>query len=117
MVKNIILVFGLFTLITANSLCAQQSASMFDGKVPVIAGAVKNGSSLGAENQRIAVYETDIPLSGVIDYYRSFFIANNFMILGGDDPYGYNASVKKEELMFTIRIFALGERTIIQFIW
>jgi hypothetical protein len=86
--------------------------------IPIIEGArpVKEESPL-SPGISVAAYNVYKPLNDVISYYHDFLKGNNFLVIGGEERDGFNASVRKEDCMFTIRIYIDVNKTILQFVW
>ncbi|MBU0504218.1 MAG: hypothetical protein V1842_00835 [Candidatus Omnitrophota bacterium] len=86
--------------------------------VPIIEGARPAKEELNVSpGIRVAAYDVFKPLNDVISYYRDFLKGNNFLIIGGEERDGFNASARKEDCMFTIRIYIDVNKTILQFVW
>jgi hypothetical protein len=87
-------------------------------EVPLVQGAVISNTQGSAGSARIKVYSVERPLKEIIDFYEEYLRENGFQVIGGQGPEGFNAAVKKEKTMFTLRIFSERDtRTIIEFIW
>lgn len=118
--KNKILGLSLLLVfIQITSFLYADTLEIFGMQIPIIEGAkvVKDtaGKSLKA---KIANYITDKPLNEAVSFYKSFLKANGFLVIGGLEAQGgFNASVKKGNIQFSIHIYAEGGLTKIQFIW
>jgi len=87
-------------------------------KIPVIEGAVVSGwIENPAANVETVSYAVGKPLPEVVKFYELFFANNDFILFGGRESGSFNASVKKDQAMFTLRIYVSGSQTILQFIW
>ncbi|MBU1999230.1 MAG: hypothetical protein KKE64_07030, partial [Candidatus Omnitrophica bacterium] len=96
----------------------QQELDILGQKIPLPPGAVEVEKSMSrGSNARIVIYNIDEPPALVVEYYRQFFSNNQFMVIGGQDAGGYNVSVKKDKVMFTLRISPSGQNSLLQFIW
>jgi hypothetical protein len=84
--------------------------------LPLIEGAVDHGD-LGIDNANVETFATGKPLAEVVAFYSAYFKDNGFLLIGGEEAGGFNASVKKGDSMFTVKIFAEKGKTILQFIW
>lgn len=108
---------ALFIFIFATFLFAED-IEIAGLKIPLIEGAqLVKGEQRQRTQARIVTYTVDRPLSEVTGFYESFLKENGFIVMGGAEEGGFNASVKKDEVMFTLRIYSQGERTVLQFIW
>ncbi len=108
-----------FLLSIAVYLYAAEAINILGTEVPIVSGAVLKASQSPANlNAQMATYIVNKPLDEVVDFYKAFFAANNFLILGGAKEDGsFDAAAKKDKTQFSLRIFAENNSTIIQFIW
>lgn len=109
------LFLGIFIL---NYAYAQEAINIGQTQIPIMEGA-KSIQNTAAQPARasIVTYTMGQSLDSVIEFYESFFKNNAYLIIGGKKDAEYNVSLKKENVMFTLRIYASGGKTIIQFIW
>jgi len=115
--KTLIL-FLLFSLVLLTSLGEGYCLDVAGIDIPVMEGAVlAAGIPTKSVHTNIATYQTNRPLDEVIGFYESFFKENNFIFLGGKENGSFSASVKKDEAMFSLRIYSHNDKTVIQFIW
>lgn len=84
--------------------------------LPLIEGAVDHGD-LGVDNANVETFVTGKPLAEVVAFYSAYFKDNGFLLIGGEEAGGFNASVKKDDSMFTVKVFAEKGKTILQFVW
>ena len=115
-VPFIAMIFILFAFARAT---AGASIEISGQAIPLIEGSseisVKAQETVRA---RIAVYSVNGPLSETVQFYKSFFEAEGFLLLGGDEPDGsFNAAVKKDSCQFSIRIYSDSGATRLQFTW
>jgi hypothetical protein len=67
---------------------------------------------------QVATYLIQKPLGEVVSFYQSFLKENNFSVLGGIQADGsFDASVKKDAVQFSLRIFTSKNNTMVQFVW
>lgn len=86
--------------------------------IPLIEGARVSHQGRQAEaNATIVTYTVEKPLAEVIRFYETFLKDNAFLLMGGEEEGGFNASVKKGNAMFTLKVYAQDQHTLIQFIW
>lgn len=118
MKTNILFLLLAYILLNIFVVYADQNIKIMGECIPIIEGAKPAKEELAkVADIRMATYEVFRPVNEVIGYYRDFFKGNNFLLIGGEEPDGFNASVRKENAMFTIRIFSKGDRSMLQFIW
>jgi hypothetical protein len=109
---------GIVSMSLATCLCAGEIIDVQGVSIPVIEGAVSaKNDDTGATNARVSTYSTDKTVLEVIRFYETFLGENGFIFIGGQENGSFNASVKKGECMFTLRIYSSGPNTILQFIW
>lgn len=117
-IKNLVWVGVLFSSVLLTCLCAAEMVEISGIQIPLIEDAVPiKGKGEQPANANMLVYTVDRPLSQVIKFYESFLKENDFSLIGGKEDDSFNASVKKGETMFTLRIYSENQQTIIQFIW
>lgn len=108
------IVFSIFL----SSFIHAQTIEILGTEIPLMKGARRLDSKESTIIQaRVVSYIVNTSLSEAIEFYRIFFKENDFYLMGGEGKEGFNASVKKDEIMFTIKIYAKDKRTVIQFIW
>lgn len=108
----------LLSLILSTALYAGQAIEISGFGVPLIENAKPvPGEDKQTANFRLATYAVDKPLADVVQFYESFLKENDFLILGPEEENGFSASVKKDNTMFTLKIYSENKKTIIQFIW
>ncbi|RJO64674.1 MAG: hypothetical protein C4540_03140 [Candidatus Omnitrophota bacterium] len=66
---------------------------------------------------KVVTYAVSKPLEEVIAFYESFLKEQGFSCLGGRREGSFDASVKRGQSMFTLRIYTVQNRTIVQCIW
>jgi len=103
-------------LIAAPIAYAAESVSVSGVGLTLIEGAVHSGD-MGIDNASVETFTINKPLAEVVAFYSAYFKNNGFLIIGGEDPTGFNASVKKDNSMFTVKIFAEKGKTVLQFVW
>lgn len=107
-------IFGLVSVMAAQAASIEISGL----GIPLVEGAKAiQGESGRTKEAHIATYVSDKTLADVIDFYRTFFSENAFLVIGGMEDDGFSASVKKDSGMFSIKIFSQNERVLVQFIW
>jgi len=84
--------------------------------IPVIEGA-SHAEGKATINANVETLVVDKPLAEVVAYYSSYLKQNGFMVIGGESPGGFDASVKKDNSMFTVKIYSVNNRKVINFIW
>jgi hypothetical protein len=110
----LMLIVSIFLL---NSVYAQ-TIEISGIQIALIEGARHMHSSEAETIQgKVATYIVKKPLTEVIEFYKLFFKENDFRLIGGFDEEGFNASVRKGNLMFTLRVYSKNKKTILQFIW
>jgi hypothetical protein len=115
MKKTIFLFLVCFSLFCAIAFAAE-TVTIHSAVIPLIEGATPAEQSKAA-NVKVEKFYVDKPLDEVVTFYSSYLKANGFLIIGGDSPTGFDASVKKEESMFTLKIYSEKGKTVIQFAW
>lgn len=109
---------GLFSLILLTSAYADLSIEISGQLIPVPEPAVNLGTDAAlAANARVQTYSTDKTVDETISFYEAFLKENGFIFIGGEDNGSFNASIKKGDCMFTLRIYVSGRKTLIEFIW
>ncbi|MBU2102128.1 MAG: hypothetical protein ABH865_05360 [Candidatus Omnitrophota bacterium] len=68
-------------------------------------------------SSEVATYQTQASFAEAVRFYSSFFSQNNFMVLGNEEAGEYNVAVKKEDVMFTMRIYRNQGKIYVQCIW
>lgn len=108
----------LISVFILNYAYAQEAINIGQTQIPIIEGA-RSIENIAAqpEGARIITYATEQSSDSVIIFYETFFKNNAYLIIGGKKDAEYNVSLKKEDAMFTLRIYAPSGKTIIQFIW
>ena len=87
-------------------------------QIPLIEGASLIKSDSGRTKEaRVATYAVDRDIDTVTTFYRMYFYKNDFFVIGGDGGGDFNVSVKKDNVMFSVKVYRENERTLIQFIW
>jgi len=117
--KKIVFLAGSLFLFCCVYLYVYAETLLISGsEVPLIQGAVISDAQVPAASARIKAYSVERPLKEVIDFYQEYLRQNGFLVIGGQGAEGFNAAVKKDKTMFTLRIFSERDtRTIIEFIW
>ena len=103
-------------LILALIVSAAEALDISGVSIPIIEGSGR-ASDAGRDNANVETYIVNKPLAEVVAFYASYFKDNAFLIIGGEDSSGFNASVKKNAAMFTVKIYSQKDKTILQFIW
>ncbi len=87
-------------------------------QIMMIAGAsLKKQSVEEGSSAKIVTYEVSKPLDEVVSFYELFFKGDGFSVIGGRQNNIYDAAVKKNNVMFSLRIYSEAGKTIIQFKW
>lgn len=117
--KSKILFLSIFLFLTfITQLFAGNIVDIAGIQIPLIEGAVvSNTQEKLSSDVKVVTYTLAKPLAEVIEFYASFFRENNFILIGGKDKIGFNASIKKDNALFTLRISSFGANTVLQFIW
>lgn len=114
-IRALTLVLGFFILSNAY---AQEAINISGTQIPIIEGAKSiDREAMQPREARIATYATEKTSASVIMFYESFFKNNGYLIIGGKKDDEFDASCKKENTMFTLRIYSKDSKAIIQFIW
>jgi len=113
--KSLLILASIFLLAGAASA---ESIDILGIQVPLIEGAelIKRDSG-SSKDAKVATYFADDAVSGVTEFYRMYFIKNDFLLIGGERDDDFNLSVKKGSVMFSMKVYRQNERTLIQFIW
>jgi hypothetical protein len=100
------------------SAWAQDRIEIAGIEVPLFSGAhlVQSASARPAQ-ARVVTYSVSRPKDEVSDFYLTYLNENNFLVIGGKEEGGLNISVKKDLALFTLKVYAERDATIIQFIW
>ena len=110
----LILIASIFLL---NSVYAQ-TIEISGIQIPLIEGARRMHSSETEIIQgEVVTYIVKKSQTEVVEFYKLFFKKNDFDLIGDFDEDGFNASVRKGNLMFTLRVYSRNKKTILQFIW
>jgi hypothetical protein len=115
MKTKILFTFLIFFLILTPLLFAADSVNILGTQIPLIDGA-KHVSEREISNAKVETFVADKPVSEVVSFYSSYLKVNGFLIIAGEDSAGFNASVKKDATMFTLKIYPENQKTVIQFI-
>jgi hypothetical protein len=113
---KILILAVIFYLILSNSLFADPGIKISGIQIPLPERSIQKDSRLTPQ-ARIVTYAVNKPLDEVVRFYESYLKENGFIVIGGAQEAGFNASVKKDSIMFTIRIYPQDGKTLIQFIW
>lgn len=66
----------------------------------------------------VARYLVKKPLTEAVHFYTSFLAENGFSVLGGEQADGsFDASVKKDNVQFLLRVYIYKNMTMVQFVW
>lgn len=99
-------------------LFAASSVEVAGLTLPLIAGAELLPSSASQSGvTHVITYSVDKPVADVVAFYQPYLLENGFTLIGGAEGDNFNASVKKADTMFTVRIFSANQKTLLQFIW
>lgn len=115
-----IVLLCVFLLYPLNTQAEKARVIVVSGiELPLPEGAtLLAGESRYPADPSIATYAVPGSLEETIVFYESFLKGNRFLVLGGRNGENFNASVKKGQVMCTLRIFrARNNRTIVQCIW
>ena len=116
--KKTLFFSGLLFLFLFTSAYAGVSIVISGKLIPVPEPAVSVApDAVLAANARVATYSTDKTADETISFYEAFLKENGFIFIGGEDNGSFNASIKKGDCMFTLRIYVSGRKTLIEFIW
>lgn len=97
---------------------ACEALSIASAEIPLPAAAVKiRDAGEAGGRARVASYALAAPVEEAVRFYTEFFARNGFLVIGGPSETGFNASVKKGDTLFGLRIWRDNDRTVIQFIW
>ncbi|MCX5705502.1 MAG: hypothetical protein NTZ92_05560 [Candidatus Omnitrophica bacterium] len=114
--SKIVFIVVVLVLIAASIVYAVESVNVSGVNLALIEGAVHSGNT-GIGNASVETFTISKPLAEVVAFYSVYFKNNGFLIIGGEDSSGFNASVKKDSSMFTVKIFVENGKTILQFVW
>ena len=105
-------------LFSTQPLHAAGFVSIGGQDIPLMEGAVAlRQESRQAVNLSVRAYAVGWSCEEAFAFYQDFFSSNGFEVVGGSEAGGYNISVKKSGSLFTLRIYAEQNKTLIQFIW
>ena len=100
------------------SAWAQDRIEIAGIQIPLCEGArLVQPASAGSAQAKVATYKVSRPKDAVSDFYLNYFKENNFLVIGGKQEGGLDISVKKDQVMFSLKVYAEDETTVIQFIW
>ena len=116
MIRRLVFILAAFILIVGSRAYAAESVNVSGVGLPLIDGAVHSGD-MGVDSASVETFAISKPLAEVVAFYSAYFKNNGFLIIGGEDSSGFNASVKKDSSMFTVKIFAENGKTILQLVW
>jgi len=116
MIRKAVFIFVVLILIVGSKVFAVESVNVSGVSLPLVEGAVHSGD-MGIDNASVETFTFSKPLAEVVAFYSVYFKNNGFLIIGGEDSSGFNASVKKDSSMFTVKIFAEKGKTILQLVW
>ncbi|MBI4707037.1 MAG: hypothetical protein HY761_03825 [Candidatus Omnitrophica bacterium] len=103
MKTKIIVLFLIILNICSGALYALEISGM---QIMIIAGAsLKKQSIEQGSSARIVTYEVDKPLDEVISFYEAFLNGDSFSVIRGRQNNIFDASVKKNNVMFSLRIY------------
>jgi hypothetical protein len=115
--KKISLFVFLFSfLFIISNLLAAESVFISGISLPLVEGALRVPGN-GTSNAKVEKFSTDKPLAEVISFYSEYLKANGFLLIGGENASGFDASVKKNESMFTLKIYSEKGKTVVHFVW
>ncbi len=118
MFKKIWFFSGLISLSLLTAAFAKLAIEISGQLIPVLEGAVSLGNDTAlVTNARVSTYSTNKTVDETISFYEVFLKENGFIFIGGEDNGSFNASIKKGDCMFTLRIYLSGRKTLIEFIW
>ena len=116
MIRRAVFILVACILIVGSIAYAAESVNVSGVSIPLIGGAAHSGD-MGIDSASVETFVISRPLAEVVAFYSAYFKNNGFLIIGGEDSSGFNASVKKDSSMFTVKIFAEKEKIILQFVW
>jgi hypothetical protein len=114
--KKTLFIFLIFFLFLISNSLALDSLNISGVLIPLIDGATHVDEKV-MSNASVETFVVNKPLAQVVAFYSSFLKENGFLLIGGEDPSGFNASAKKNNAMFTLKIYSQNQKTIIHFIW
>ena len=119
MQKKLLIAILILTLIFCGKALAIQTIEISGLNIPLIEGSVALAAQQGLNsgNMHLEEFTVNKPVDEVVNFYKAFLKENNFVTLGGNEFGGCSVSAKKGQVMFTLKIYAGGKGTIIQFIW
>ncbi len=115
--------FGMIVILVLLSACcfsvsAQGTIEVAQGVVPLPEGTRSLKTlTMHKPDARMITFMVDQSLDEVIAFYEAFFNKHSFAVMGGQDAQGYNAAVKMNESMFTLKIYRTQAGTTVEFIW
>lgn len=116
MKKKILFIFLIcFLFLISNSL-ALDSLNISGVSIPLVEGAT-HVAEKEMPNASVETFVVNKPLTQVVAFYSSYLKDNGFLLIGGEDPGGFNVSAKKNNTMFTLKIYSQDQKTVIYFIW
>lgn len=109
---------GVFSLLLPAILFSSESLKIKHAEIPLPEEAIFQKKELDPQEQaEIFTYIVKKPFEEIVLFYEAYFQENDFSVIGGIGETGYDAAVKKGDLMFSIRISPDWEKTVIEFIW
>jgi hypothetical protein len=114
--KKAIILFLIFSLGLSAFLYAAQTITISGLSIPLIEGAT-HVDEQDTPNVKVETFSAQKPMSEVSAFYSAYLNTNGFLLIGGANPDGFDASVKKGAAMFTLKIYSRGKLTFIRFIW
>ena len=118
MKAKILVLIAIFCLIFAGNLRADSTLVISGMQIPLMEGATpKQEAPQRLGGARVAVYSLDAALEDVVSYYESFIKDNGFAVIGGRVEQEFNASVRKGDVLFTLKISPKGKKTLVEFVW
>ena len=116
--KMRIFIFGLLIMLTATAALFAGSIDIGALKIPIFEGAAFDKKEYKQDGRiAVSVYSVKKSLNEVISFYEKYLKENNFIVIGGRSGAGFDAAAKKDNTMFTLKIYYANQKTIIQFIW
>lgn len=100
----------------AAPLFAENMIAISGSRLPLIEGALSIGTEKMGEAQ-VYTCLLERHIDEVAEFYENFFERSGFQLMGGRRGNEYSVSVRKDALMFTLRIYSEDKLTVMQFIW
>ncbi|MEI8348530.1 MAG: hypothetical protein WCI77_00110 [Candidatus Omnitrophota bacterium] len=118
MYRAVLLIVLVSLDVCAGPAWPQEAIIIAQTAIPVIENArcIQNQGKVSADTH-IATYRVNKNFTQVVEFYKDFFAAGGFSTMIEQSKDIFNMSVKKENVMFTMRIYPEGKQVAVQFIW